>query len=628
MRHNTPVLHQHASLSIDALLRPGEAVLIVDDDQMIREPLRIYLQDQGLTVFEAGTAGELHRYLADRSIALVLLDIGLPDADGLELLPQLVETYPDLAVVMLTGVSDLQVAMECIRNGAEDYLAKPVRLEEILFVVRRVLERRRLIFENYQYQADLEQARFRMQIFHQLSLKMNTAYLSTVELDEILQAILVGITAEEGLRFNRAFLALFNDQGTLLEGRLAIGAECREEASKVWNEMREQQLGFMDIVRNLKESCSAGDAGVNQLIRRLKLPKTAEDHLLIQAALERRSILVSNGSADVPVPGELIELLGEDSFVVVPLFSPSRSLGVIIADHFVTRKPITPEMVSALELFASQASLAIEHSRLYQNMEKKIDELKTLTQELEKNKDLLVAAERYSALGQMAAQLVHAIRNPITSIGGVARLLAKRVTGEKWRKYIELLVRESDRVEATLDELFNFVRHSDLQKAPVSFNELVLKTVLLLQPAMEKQHITSVFDLPEPGLVLELDGARIRQSILQLVKNSIEAMPDGGQLTVAVQQEKGWVQLSIIDSGTGFPAGYLEKATDPFFTTKTYGTGLGLTMVERAVQDHGGTFALHSREGAGTEALIRLPVQTAEGRGQKSEDGRQRTEDR
>ena len=90
-----------------------------------------------------------------------------------------------------------------------------------------------------------------------------------------------------------------------------------------------------------------------------------------------------------------------------------KSLGVIIADHFVTHEPIAKELIKSLEIFANQASLAIEHSQLYMEMEDKIDDLKNVTQEMEKNKDLLVESESYSALGHMSAQLVHVLRNPI-----------------------------------------------------------------------------------------------------------------------------------------------------------------------------------------------------------------------
>ena len=463
MLESVPGLH-HISLAPDKLLAQDEVIVIVDDDAAIREPLRIFLESNGLAVVEAASGQQLRNLFNSTNIALVLLDIGLPDIDGLTLLPQIVNDHPGVGVIMLTGMADLEVALECIRKGADDYLSKPVQFHEILLVSRKVLERRRLIAENFKYQEELEKAHFRIQLLHQLSLKMNSVYLSTVELDEILQAILVGITAEEGLRFNRAFLAIFVDDGEVLQGKLGIGSECREEAGRIWAELREKKLDFLDIVQNIKKSCLNGDTKVTQLIKRLQVPVTDAEHILIKSAMERRSILVEYGQADVPVAEELIELLGEDTFVVVPLFSPRKSLGVIIADHFVTREPIAKELIKSLEIFANQASLAIEHSQLYMEMEDKIDDLKNVTQEMEKNKDLLVEFESYSALGHMSAQLVHVLRNPITSIGGAARILAKKITDEKSLEFVNMIVNETTRLESTLKDLFDFVRQMKVEK--------------------------------------------------------------------------------------------------------------------------------------------------------------------
>ncbi len=218
MLESIPGLH-HISLTPDKLLARDEVIVIVDDDASIREPLRTFLESHDLAVVEAENGNQLRKLLGSVKIALVLLDIGLPDTDGLTLLPEIVNDYPGVAIVMLTGMADLEVALDCIRKGADDYLSKPVQFDEILLVVRKVLERRRLITENLKYQEDLENAHFRIHLLHQLSLKMNSVYLSTVELDEILQAILVGITAEEGLRFNRAFLAIFEDEGQCPAGK-------------------------------------------------------------------------------------------------------------------------------------------------------------------------------------------------------------------------------------------------------------------------------------------------------------------------------------------------------------------------------------------------------------------------
>jgi signal transduction histidine kinase len=470
-----------------------------------------------------------------------------------------------------------------------------------------VLERRRLIFENLKYQQDLENANFRIQLVHQLSLKMNSVYLSTVELDEILQAILVGITAEEGLSFNRAFLAIFDEESMALQGRMAIGAQCREEAGRIWNEMREKKLNFLDIVQSIKESCMNGDTQVNELIKSLHVPVTDTEHILIKSAMERRSILVEQGRSEVPVPADLLQLLGEDTFVVVPLYSPHRFLGVIIADNFVTRQPITTDHIRSLETFAGQASLAIEHSRLYMEMQNKIGELEDLTGELDKNKDMLVDAERYSALGLMSAQLVHVLRNPITSIGGAARILSKKIHDEKSLEFVKMIVNETTRLESTLQDLFGFVQQPAEEKKCVPLYPLIRKTVMLIQPALEKQSIEVNLDLPDPDPVLEIDVRQIRKMLLHLVKNGVEAMPDGGILTIGVQYKNSWITITIADTGMGLPESVKNKATDPFFTTKTYGTGLGLTFVEKIIEFHGGNFSLTKKLDGGMEARVSIP---------------------
>jgi signal transduction histidine kinase/DNA-binding response OmpR family regulator len=600
--------HRHTSLAPNQLLSCAEIIAIVDDDPTIREPLRLYLEEQGLAAVEAGDSRGLWNILASRRVALVLLDIGLPATDGLSLLPQILERYPDVAVIMLTGVADLQVALDCIRAGADDYLSKPVRFDEILFTVRKVLEKRRLIFDNRKYQEELEEAHFRIQLLHQLSIKMNTVYLSTVELDEILCAILVGITANEGLRFNRAFLAMFDQKQQALEGRMAIGPRCREVAGRVWAELQEQKLGFLEIMRNIKNNCG-GDFEVNQMIKTLRVPVTDHEHLLVRAALERRSIKVTDGLAVDPVPQDFIDFLGEDTFVVVPLYSPGRSFGVIIADNFVTGQPIDDNYVGALELFASQASLAIEQSHLYMEMQKKIGELEELNEELDKNKDLLVKAERYSALGHMAAQMVHVIRNPITSIGGISRILSKKIADPDLSKYLRVMIKETDRLESTLGDLFDFVTHTESRKEPALFYQLIHKTLMLVQSSLNKQSVVLEIDLPEPEPVLEVDTRQIRQMLLHLFRNAIEAMPLGGTLGITVRVKDGRVCLSITDTGVGIPAAAITMAKDPFFTTKTYGTGMGLTMVERVVKAHDGDFLLRKLE-QGLQVDVLLPQST------------------
>ncbi|OGQ97930.1 MAG: two-component system sensor histidine kinase/response regulator [Deltaproteobacteria bacterium RIFOXYD12_FULL_55_16] len=636
-------LHQHVSIPLAQLLQDGEVVAIVDDDAAIRALLRIYFEQHGLPVLECASATELMQVMASRHVALVLLDIGLPDTDGLSLLPRIIEQHPDAAVVMLTGISDLQVALECMRKGATDYLSKPVQVEEIFYVARKALEKRRLIFENRKYQAELEEAHFRIQLLHQLSEKMNTVYLSTVELDQILRAVLVGITSKEGLGFNRAFLAMFDDDGRFLRGRMAIGPSSREEADRVWREIEAQELNFLQIVEKLKETSKTQDAAVNNIARALVVSAEDTENILISSVLGRRSYRVSPGNGWVPVPLErrngygagrnngatiyerrdraedvapvlavpkdLINLLDEDSFVVVPLYSPGRSFGVIIADNYVTRRDIQGSHIGALELFASHASLAIEQSLLHNERQRKIVELEAMNQELDRSKDLLVAAERYSALGHMAAQLVHIIRNPITSIGGVSRILSKKNVDPEWAKYLNVITHETERLESTLEDLFDFVGQGEIHQERLSLCVLLKKTALLLQSSMAKQGVTWEMECPDQEPLIQGDMQQIRLAFLHLFRNAVEAMADGGRLTIVVTVVEGQVVVSIVDTGPGIPEFYLDKAKDPFFTTKTYGTGMGLTLVERIIRAHGGSFSLKPHPGSGLEVRVVLPLQ-------------------
>jgi signal transduction histidine kinase len=208
----------------------------------------------------------------------------------------------------------------------------------------------------------------------------------------------------------------------------------------------------------------------------------------------------------------------------------------------------------------------------------------------------------------MAAQLVHTIRNPITSIGGVSRILAKKTTDDGWLKYLNVIIRETARLESTLEELFDFVTEGELQREQVFVCSLAKKTLLLLQNSMTKQGVTWQLDCPEPEPILSADPRQLRQVLLQLFKNGIEAMPEGGTLTIAVRTEAAWVEILVHDTGVGLGESQLAKAKDPFFTTKTYGTGMGLTLVEKAVAAHGGEFFLKTREGDGMEARVRLPL--------------------
>jgi len=222
--------------------------VVVDDSPEIVLLLTHYLRNQGFTVHCAGSAREFYDLMAREKIGLVLLDIGLPDQNGNEILLDIAPKYPDLGIIMVTGTMDLEVALECLRQGADDYLTKPISIKRFNYTIQNTLKKRRLAVNNRLFQQELEITNARMRFLHHLNLKMNTAYLNTVELQGILQAILVGITSDDGLRFNRAFLALFSEDCRYLEGKLAIGPASPEHAGQLWHSIKEKGLHLEDIL--------------------------------------------------------------------------------------------------------------------------------------------------------------------------------------------------------------------------------------------------------------------------------------------------------------------------------------------------------------------------------------------
>jgi len=596
-------------MPLSPLIQPNEVIVVVDDSRDIYNLFQEFLGRQGFTVLHAGSASELFYLLQTGTVALVLLDIELPDRNGTEILAELTIHYPDMAIIMITGTADLQTALYCLRLGADDYLTKPMSLADLNRSITATLEKRRLVIDNRIYQQRLEATNYRTQFLHQLNLKMNSAYLSSVELDDVLQAILVGITAGEGLQFNRAFLALFDEEHQVLQGRLAIGPSSREEAGRVWEEIRTKDLHLNDIIENFKKTHTDANQEVNRIIRELSVPVTDTDHTLLCACAKRKSILVEHGQSNgCPVTPELMQLLWEDTFIIVPLFSPSQSLGVLIADNFITQRRITEEDIANLEIFASQASLAIEHSYLYTNMLHKMQELEAVTQELENNKDRLVEAERYAAMGHMSAQLAHAIRNPITSIGGTARLLSKKVTDPVLLKFLDIMAQDAAKVESTLEDLFNFIKEKEPNKTLQPLYPLIRRSVMLLYGAMKNQGVRYQLHLNDPDPTLLVDGEMMEQMFLHLIRNAIESMPNGGFLHINVKPEPESVSITIADSGNGIIGANIVKATDPFFTTKIYGTGMGLTLVKKIVAEHQGTFSLQPGPVSGTMATVTLPL--------------------
>ncbi len=214
--------------------------------------------------------------------------------------------------------------------------------------------------------------------------------------------------------------------------------------------------------------------------------------------------------------------------------------------------------------------------------------------------------EKLASLGELSAGLAHEIRNPLGIIKNAAEGLMSRERDQTEREMLlDIIVQESKRLNKLVTDFLDFARPRPPQKVEASLKALVEEVVFSLQDEAGERGISFSLSLQE--VILPLDRDQMRQVLLNLLFNALEATPSGGEVRVSLVGEKGWAFLRVEDTGTGIPPDHLDRIFDPFFTTKEKGTGLGLALVYRIVEAHGGHIQVESGRG-GTRFQVGLPM--------------------
>lgn len=234
--------------------------------------------------------------------------------------------------------------------------------------------------------------------------------------------------------------------------------------------------------------------------------------------------------------------------------------------------------------------------------------------ELSEKQEALVRAEKLATIGRLAAQITHEIRNPLSSIGLNTELLSEEIPtgddGSEARRLCAAIAREVDRLAEITEDYLRFARLPRPTFAREDVGEVLQDLVAFVQPELDAARIRVELDL-EGTLVASIDENQIRQALLNLVRNSREAMKDGGILTLAARAWEGGVKLEVRDDGIGMREEDRARIFDPFFTTKEGGTGLGLSLTQQIVAQHGGRLDCDSQVAGGTTFTLYLPGATA-----------------
>ncbi len=452
------------------------------------------------------------------------------------------------------------------------------------------------------------------QVYQQRILQQITqAMLGIVELPRLLHAILTGLTAggAAGLGFNRAILLLIDEEEQMLRAEMAVGPESAEQAGQIWADIAQRHYTLEDFLADYDSLPPPSERPLHNLVQQLVFPMDETDILPMSAIAARQTVHVKPTDSDQRTAQKLCQLMGSEEFVVAPLVVKDKAIGAIIACNAITGQPISEPDVQLLTGLANHAALAIDSAHTYEELRRRVEELDSAYRQLEAAQQEVVRAEKLSTIGQVTAVVAHEIRNPLTTIGGFARAISRHPdNAQRIKRDADIIIEEVQRLEAILQNLLDFTQPAKPDLVLHDVKPLIENIGEIVRQDAEAYDVVVHIDIPAGLPEIYLDENQLHQVILNLTRNSLEAMLDGGELYIGAQRSDDGIEIRITDTGEGIPEEHINQIFDTFFTTKRTGTGLGLTLTQGIVREHGGELHVHSQPGEGSTFVITFPIPT------------------
>ena len=302
--------------------------------------------------------------------------------------------------------------------------------------------------------------------------------------------------------------------------------------------------------------------------------------------------------------------------VSIPFISKGQLIGMINLSHKFNKDIYSHEDIDLLSTLGNQTAIAIENARLYED--------------LKRSKSYIRRADRLASLGTLTAGLAHEIRNPLVAIKTLTQLLPDRLDDEEFRdQFLKIASGEVDRISSLVNELLDFARPSDPKLKFEDINTILDGMILLVSTETKKKQINILKNYASDLPLVQIDREQIKQVFLNVLLNAIQATPDNGRITVKTRAftrpgGEAYAQIEFTDTGCGIPGENLEDIFNPFFTTKSTGSGLGLSISHQIVQDHRGYIGVESQLDKGSSFFINLPVKQDRAKRRKEESESQR----
>jgi len=547
---------------------------VIDDEKVIRDLLKRSFDFWGYSCQTACDGQDaLEQINKDGFFNLLITDLKMPNLGGMDVLKEIKKINPYIEVIVLTGYPTVESAIEALKIGASDYLAKPFDLDDMKLTVAKCLERQKF---NIRHIALSE-----MMSLFEVSRTISATTGFDLLLDRILDSALEVTKAEHGS------LLLLDEKTNQLRIKAARGLSREVIDSTIIN---------------------VGE-GISGTVVKEGKPLTGH--------IEEFSRLNKDPSLQYES-----KISSEPTFASIPLESQKKVLGVINVSDKISGESFTEREQTLLSILAGQAAVAIENARLYSQLQANISDLEETVKVLNQTQSQLIQSEKLAALGRFSSGIAHEVKNPLAIILGGAEFLETRMenSDEDSKNALSKMKEATIRANNILLNLLKFARPSELKFEKISPADLINETVNLFKYGVTPRGINFNVDIREKDLLLEVDKNQIQQVLFNLFSNSMDAMPGGGEIRISAYKSRGpgepldgtaeAVVLEVSDTGEGISPENISKMFEPFFTTKRgkKGTGLGLSMSKKIVDNHRGKILVASEPGKGTTIRILLPL--------------------
>ncbi|HEY7406066.1 MAG TPA: ATP-binding protein [Candidatus Angelobacter sp.] len=349
-------------------------------------------------------------------------------------------------------------------------------------------------------------------------------------------------------------------------------------------------------MRDVKEVFSALKENLDQMMANLQ-----DGVMLFTSDL---NVVLVSASAERYIGKPRGEILGRQP---AEIFSPASRLGRAILEAFASRTPLAAEEIENEQGRNIQIALDFIEER-----GERIGALLTLrdAESVHRIEDEIELSRRLAAIGRLTSGVAHEVKNPINAIVVHLEVLRQKMKeiDPDTRRHVDVIGSEIQRLDRVVQTLVDFTRPVELRLSDTDLRKVVEDVVLLASPAAERHNVAIERQASQDALPVRIDVDLVKQAILNIVLNGLQAMPDGGQLRIHSRREGDGALLTVRDQGSGIPENIRDKVFNLYFTTKSGGSGIGLAMAYRVVQLHHGSVEFTSIMEHGTTFYLRFPL--------------------